>query len=456
MLSFVQNFFTPKFSPIGVDFGSDCLRLAQVHAVGNGEFKLVAAASADVPTHVRHDPGGRLNFFIDNSRDLLAQGKFRGRQCVLGLPAATMFIQHLRMPKLDADAMKKALPWELRGKLPIDPSHALLRHVIAGDVYEGQEPKSEVIVIAAAKEMVNQFLAAASKAKLDVIGMNVEPKALVDCFSQIYRRKSDEGMVSAFVDIGCMATRVVVARGADIFFARTISVGGDHFSRATANGLKIKLDEAKLLRVKIAQAQPATPTPPAEPPPVRNASRESSIENSFALLAAGLPPERREAELPKPAEKPVPIAPAAPVAGDDAATAAAAAAAGVDPELARQARQVEIACREPLNRLVEELELCRRYYETTFQGRPIDRLVFVGGEARQKGLCQQIARAMGLAAQVGDPIVRLAKNSEIGIDSGIDRRQPQPAWAVAIGLSMGPAAGSAGAAASAAFEASKA
>ena len=90
-------------------------------------------------------------------------------------------------------------------------------------------------------------------------------------------------------------------------------------------------------------------------------------------------------------------------------------------------------------RLVEELDLCRRYYEATFPSKPVDRLIFVGGEARQRALCQQIAAEMGLAAQVGDPLVRMGRISEIGIESGIDRRQPQPGWAVAIGLSMGPA-----------------
>jgi hypothetical protein len=48
---------------------------------------------------------------------------------------------------------------------------------------------------------------------------------------------------------------------------------------------------------------------------------------------------------------------------------------------------------------------------------------------------------MGLAAQLGDPLVRMSRVSDVGIESGIDRRQPQPAWAVAIGLSLGPAGG---------------
>jgi Tfp pilus assembly PilM family ATPase len=107
-----------------------------------------------------------------------------------------------------------------------------------------------------------------------------------------------------------------------------------------------------------------------------------------------------------------------------------------------KARQVEHACREALGKLTEELDLCRRYHESTFSTRPIDRLVFVGGEARHRNLCQQIARQMSLAAQVGDPMVRMGRTSDVGVESGIDRRQPQPSWAVAIGLSMGPADGS--------------
>ena len=70
----------------------------------------------------------------------------------------------------------------------------------------------------------------------------------------------------------------------------------------------------------------------------------------------------------------------------------------------------------------------------------------MGGEARHRGLCQQIARGLDLAAQVGDPLARMGRISDIGLESGIDRRLPQPDWAVAIGLSMGPAARVTGAA----------
>ncbi len=311
MLRFVQSWFAPQSNPIGVDFGSDCLRMAQVENHG-GEYRLVAAASADVPANVRQDPAARVAFFADTCRELLAQGNFRGRRAVLGLPAASMYIQHLRMPKLDEEETRKALPWEARGKLPIDPSQALLRHMVAGEVYQDQEPKNEVILMAANRELVNQLLAAASRAKLDVVGMNVEPKALVDCFAHVYRRKSDVDITNCFLDIGCTASRAIVSRGSRILFARVIPIGGDHFNRAVAEALKVPFEDAKILRIKLAHQQqqqqqqqpaaladdgrerravaaPAPALPAALPASAAAASAaDDDSNNSVALLSAGM------------------------------------------------------------------------------------------------------------------------------------------------------------------------
>ncbi|MGH7180045.1 MAG: pilus assembly protein PilM [Tepidisphaeraceae bacterium] len=407
MLGFVQNWLAPRGNPIGIDFGSDCLRLAQVQWTGT-EHRLIAAASADVPSHLPRTLPARLAFFVEATRDLLSQGGFKGRQAVLGLPVASMTIQHLRMAKMDEAELKKALPWEARGKLPFDPAHALIRHMIAGEVYQDQDPKYEVILMAAAREFVDQLLDSAVKAKLDVVGMNVEPRSIVDCFSHVHRRSTETEVTNLFVDIGSSGSRAIIARGQSIQFARSIPIGGEQFNRATATELRQGVQDAKMLRLKMGHAAPAL-----------DECREKHVispgpqtEEAFALLNAGL---HRAA------------------CGDDCEPTETAA----KPPDADLSRRIEQACREPLNKLVEELELCRRYYETTFPSKPVERLIFVGGEARHRSLCQHIAREMGLAAEVGDPLVRMGRISDIGIESGIDRREPQPSWTVAVGLSLG-------------------
>ena len=379
MLGLVQNWFGPRCNPIGVDFGSDCLRLAQVQWV-DSDWRLMAAASADVPQQARKDPSARAAFFTQTMRELLTSGAFHGRAAMLGLPASNMFIQHLRMARMDDEETKKALRWESRGKLPIDPSSAVMRHIVAGEIYLEQDPRNEVILMAAKNEIVQEILQAAAKAKLDVVGMNVEPMAILDCFTQIYRRQADAQTINFFVDIGASGTRAVISRGRQILFARAISTGGNDLIAAVAEGLKMKPEETRAVRIKTCHT-----TKP-----------EGSNER------AALPLE----------------------------TAGA----------ATLQKQIEDASQTPLDKIVGELDLCRRYYETTFPGKPVDRLVFIGGESRHRWLCQYIARKLGLAAQLGDPLCRMAKWCELGIESGIDRRQPQPAWAVAIGLSMGPPA----------------
>ena len=128
MLGFIKSFVAPGVNPIGVDFGTDCLRMAQIQVI-DGEPRIVAAASADVPTHVRNDPSARNSFFVETVRDLLSQGKFKGRQAVLALPAAQMYIQHLRIPRGPISLGETA-------EQTADRLAAIVDYLAAGDVYQ--------------------------------------------------------------------------------------------------------------------------------------------------------------------------------------------------------------------------------------------------------------------------------------------------------------------------------
>ena len=305
MLSFVQSWFAPAANPIGVDFGVDCVRLAQVEKSGE-EWRLIAAASEPVPAEVQRDPAARFAFFTRALRELCSRGKFRGRRAVLALPASDVHIQHLRLPRMDDDAIKKAIPWEAQGKIPIDPAKALIRHLVAGDVYTDNEPRSEVIVMAARGEFVEQLLSASSRAGLEIMALTVEPKALVDCFLNIYRRKTDSGMTNLFIDIGRTTARAVIAHGAKILFARSISIGTG--------------EEVQSAKCKVQ-------------------SREATADPNSA---------------------PCTLAP--------------------------------VSLAELHSALTQELTLCRRYHESAFPDRPVQRLIFVGSGSTQRELCQDIAR----------------------------------------------------------------
>jgi type IV pilus assembly protein PilM len=366
MLGFVQNIFALRklfapTHPMGVDFGTDCLRIAQVRR-DRRDFNLHAAACADVPPEVRVNPDSHLQFFTRTISELIELAPFRGRQVVLGLPGSAVHTQNLVISGDEKD-LKGAVIREASRGLPFDSAHALIRHWIVGQAPKcgGERPGHQAIVMSADARWVNKYLKAARAARLDVVGMNVQPLALLDCFARIYRRKREAESTRFYIDIGSSGTRALIARGSRLLFARDIPIGGDQLTRAVAESLGIGFHDARLMRIKLGACPQA--------------------------LISG----------------------------------------------------VEAALGPVLDELARRLDLCRADFGSTFAEFRIERLIFLGGEARQRTMCKRISKRLGIPGQTGDSIRRMNWNRRIGIESAIDRRLPQPAWAAAIGLSIGSA-----------------
>jgi type IV pilus assembly protein PilM len=403
----LADLFARKPLPIGIDFGSDQLRAAQIAQDGDG-YRLVGTAAIDVPATLGHEPAARSDFFARNIRELLSLASFRGRDVVLSLPACLMAAQHLRVPKMDDASLKQTLPYEVKGKFPVDLGQCLLRHIVAGEVFQDQQQKLEVICLAAPRDAVQLCLNAAEKARLNVVGMNVEPTTLVDSFHLLWRRKTDAEQTLAFIDMGHHSTRIVISRGRQVLFVRSIAFGGQRLFEAvgkhatcTPAESRTKYRELSDSLLPPAKATPA-PAPVAEPDPV-----EASENSSFALLGiATAKAERRQAVGPT-------------------------VAAALPPD--SPAQQLSDCIRKALAPVVEEVQWSRRYHEATFPSLPVERLVFVGGLAASKYTCQHLSQQLSLPGQIGDPLNRLLRDT------------PDPAtdghcWSIAIGLSLSPLA----------------
>ena len=104
---------------------------------------------------------------------------------------------------------------------------------------------------------------------------------------------------------------------------------------------------------------------------------------------------------------------------------------GVDPDNIDQAYThldawIETMC--------QEIETCIRYHNHVFRGgEPVNRVVFTGGAARDRRLCQALAKRLNLPAQIGDPMEALGVNGSL-LDNGFSENHPE--LAVAIGLSL--------------------
>ena len=388
----VLSWFSSRVNPIAVDIGTDTIKLLQVEPGKDGQYRLVAATCEIIPDELRSKPAERDSFVGEAIRKATADG-FRGKQVVTCLPSNHMAVQHLRVGKMTNEELVKALPFEASGKLPFDAGRAVLRHTIAGEVYQNQEAKQEVIVMAAPRDAVDRHLNVLSKAKLEVVGIHVEQNALIECFGHLFKRKSDENVSTLFIDMGAGATHIVIAHGKNMVFAKHIAVGGDVFNRRVAEAVKIDVAKARELRVRVTHRLAQAPRLPA----------------GVVAISGG-------------DEQTHPLGKQNGTVSTDSVS---------DEQIAKVAE----ALAEPVSQLITELQLCLRYYESIFPGRAVDRAIFTGGESRHVALCQSIAQRLGLPATLGDPLARLVKDAVA--KTTVDLRQPQPGWAVVAGLGIG-------------------
>jgi Tfp pilus assembly PilM family ATPase len=263
--------------------------------------------------------------------------------------------------------------------------------------------KAEVIVGAVPRELVEQLMKGVVDAKLDPVGMHGEFACVLRTFEHVHRRLADAAQNTLYLDLGASTTKVVISHGKDLAFARVIAMGGRHLDEVLAKQLKCELGKARQQRLAAEGAFLPAPRQEAK-----------------VLVPAGAPAEasgerRGEGNLPSipgftPEITAQPPAPVAPSAGN---------------------------LSEPIEALTDEVLMCLRYHESQFPGKRVDRAMFVGGEARHRGLCQAIARSLKLPAQMADPLARVIRTgAEPAL--GVDLKQPQPGWAVVLGLCLSP------------------
>lgn len=398
----VFGFQSESFSPIAVDFGTDCLKLLQI--IDDETPRLAAAAAVTVPDHVRRDPAARDAFLVEAVVRLVKDGGFRGKRAVLSIPAPAMFVQHIKVPQNLVVPLDDQVRDQLRGRLPIEPEALIIRNIEVAEVLEDKQAKREVLCMAAAHRTVMRYVEVLRKARLQAVGMHAEPLAAVAAFGHLFRREGDEQQTTFFVDIGTHLTRALIAHGSQLAFAKLVQVGGEHFDRQYAEDLQIDLAEARQRRRM--QTAGREPHPPAGTQPLEQSSGGNGGSAGRGARAGDQPTD-----------------PAAQPASVTTATAAG-----------NPAEEMLPFEGETFDCLVDELHLCIGYHAAMFPNRPIDRLVFLGGTSAHTELCRRIARLLRLPAQLGDPLARVGRTRMGRPPVGVDFRQPQPGWAVPLGL----------------------
>lgn len=363
------DFLIPnKTWPIALDLGSDSIKMLQMSRMGStvkvsacGRWRYPSTAVAAVE---------RDDLAVAAIGGMLKGAGFRGRKVVSALSCDELSIKNIRLPHLADSELRQAVAVEAHERFGMEMDDDQLGLLNAGQIRQGTETRDEILMLAASREVVDRHLNLLERCGLVPLSIEAEPLALFRGFERFLRRRSDEQAVSVLIDLGRRASRVVISRGRQIVFIKSIDVGGQKFTEAVARQVNISAPEAYELRLRVnSQASP--------------------------------PREAAEGTAPQ----------------------------GADRSAVNWT--IRDAVRSEVEALGKEVALCLRYCSVTFRGLRPDRIVVTGGEAYDQAVVELLSEHLGIPCIVGQPLKGVDVST---VNLGADRRAMLAEWAVCAGL----------------------
>jgi type IV pilus assembly protein PilM len=246
---------------IGLDVGSTAVRAAEV-TVGGAQPSLVRAAQVPLaPGAVENGEVRDVQGVSEAIRELWGRGGFKSRQAVMGVGNQRVVVREVTVPALPAKELKQSLPYQVQELIPIPLEDAVLDYDLLEEFEQEGARMLRLLIVAAQREMVTNMVQAATQARVEPVGVDLVPFALIRSVGQDEGLNLDESGLGgeAIVDVGADVTNICVHERSVARFVRILPSGGRDVTRAMAEALSIPEESAESL--KWGQPVPGAPDP---------------------------------------------------------------------------------------------------------------------------------------------------------------------------------------------------
>jgi type IV pilus assembly protein PilM len=181
---------------------------------------------------------------------------FTGKRFSLGVANQKIVVRTMEFPIIDAKELRAAIVFQAQEAIPIPIDDAILDfQVLATVPSEDGAGRQKVLIVAAQRDMIAQFVEAAKKAGLTVDGIDLQAFALMRALAPpvaFVDVGAPQGAdAAALVNIGSGITNLVVAVNGLPHFTRVINIGYEGLVKTLIDNRGVSLGEADALRIMV-------------------------------------------------------------------------------------------------------------------------------------------------------------------------------------------------------------
>jgi type IV pilus assembly protein PilM len=253
--------FGPK-SMVGLDIGSSTVKAVEISMKGRGgDFELTHLGVAKLP-HEAIVQGAFLNSsaISDSIREAMENGKIKSKNVASAVCGHSVIVKKVSLPVMSRDELDEQIRWEAEQYIPFDVNEVNLDFQILDS--ENAEGQMDVLLVAAKKDLIDDYVQVISEAGLVPSTIDVAAFAVENAFEANYDVKPDEAV--ALVNIGAQVVNInIVLDGAPVF-TRDITTAGNQYTEEIQKALTISFEEAERLKLGGKQSDESQEVVPEE------------------------------------------------------------------------------------------------------------------------------------------------------------------------------------------------
>jgi type IV pilus assembly protein PilM len=272
---------------IGLDVGSTAVRAAEL-AEGSPP-SVIRAAQVPLPAGaVENGEVREVDAVSEALRELWTRGGFKSRRVWMGVGNQRVVVREIALPAMPEKELRQSLGFQVQEFIPMPVDEAVLDYHLIEEVEIDGRQMLRLLLVAAQKVMVDTLVAAATNAKLEPMGLDLVPFAMVRAVGATgagmeLERTGGE----AVVDVGAHVTNIVVHAAGETRFVRILPSGGRDITMAIARALSVDDEVAeRLKRGEIVEEVDVTPQQALEVAMQRATQFVDEIRSSLEFYTA--------------------------------------------------------------------------------------------------------------------------------------------------------------------------
>ena len=221
-----------RYSPIGLDLGSSQVKLIQfrqeqrrvvLHQYGIYDLPAGAITAGRITDPVP---------LIERLAWVLKRRRFYRNRTNLCVGSQAIILRRMQLPKMAPRELSSALRFEAEKEIMIPYDEAVIDYIELGENAVEGNILLDLAVVAAPKDVINDYLGVVTRAGLYPDVIEIESFALQRVLPYVYPAfagPSDEALM--LLDMGGESSNLVVFDEGGFRFARTLNIGMNHFCR---------------------------------------------------------------------------------------------------------------------------------------------------------------------------------------------------------------------------------